>query len=334
MRTSIRILALSSMAAALLAGCSRKASNIMSPSITPVALPGISIIQDGNTMYCSDASGIAPQNNVNQDTICTTFNGIIPAMAGDIEYQCGGTAMVYTNYYSKTSLNLFTTNVSHGPARFFAPSGSYGPDSQGGFSYLRLFGHYPSPGGTTYYSSAGTAFTPSVGTTVYYSPSLGVTTAAVADAMGVNGTQATKDFYIRWEGQKVGANNSFDYANITMYFNSLRAPHAGMDMRHYQGFSFYARGKGNFGVGLTAGNAGGLPYKDYNVYELVFGDQLIDENRWRQVVVYFQDMKQLYLGKGYVNINDVLANLSGIQFQQETPVTLDYVLDLDYIRFF
>jgi hypothetical protein len=45
-------------------------------------------------------------------------------------------------------------------------------------------------------------------------------------------------------------------------------------------------------------------------------------------------MKQLFLGKGYVNINDVLADLSGLQFQQEAPVTQQFQLDLDYIRFF
>ncbi|GEM_PF-5695725 len=312
MRTSIRILALSSMAAALLAGCSRKASNIMSPSVTSVALPGIPIIQDSNTLYCTDhyATGLAV--DVNQDQVCSTFfHGVGSALAGDFEYQCGGTGWVFVNYPPVLS---YAYTKTHGPNRYKALSGSYGPDPSNNFSYLRLYGH----------NAAGT----------YYSPSMGVTTAPVSDALGVGGTQADRDFYVRWEGHKVGANNSFDYANITFYFNSIRAPHSGLNLLDYHGFSFYARGKGNFGVGLNAGNAGGLPYKDYNVFELVFGDQLIDETRWRQVVVYFQDMKQLYLGKGYVNINDVLANLSGIQFQQETPVTEDFVLDLDYIRFF
>jgi len=317
MRNSIRVLTLASMAAALLAsGCSRKASNVLSPSISTLALPGIPIIQDANTMYCTDQVAGGSQINVNQDTICTTFDGVTPSLVGDIEYQCGGSGWVYVNYHNPPAPaadNTFAYNTLHGPARTLAYSGSYGPDSNNVFSYLRLYGHN---GGT------------------YYSPTYGVTTTAVSDALGVGSTQAARDFYIRWEGHKVGANNSFDYANITMYFNSLRAPHSGLDMRKYQGFSFYARGKGNFGVGLNAGNAGGLPYKDYNVFELVFGDQIIDENRWRQVVIYFQDMKQLYLGKGYVNINDVLANLSGIQFQQETPVTQDFVLDIDYVRFF
>jgi hypothetical protein len=299
--------------------CSRKNTNPLSPALntSSATVPGVKVIQDSDTLYCTDLSRGVNARGINQYLVNSQFNGT--KGTGDFEYQCGGSGSVNVNFPAGAG-RPFLQVLANGVGNAAVGPGSYGLSSDQSFSYLRLYGYGPDATNSFF----------------YYSPTVGKSATLVSDALGVGGAAGDykNDFYIRWQGHKVGANTSFDYANITFYFNSPTSPHMGNDISHYHGFSFYARGKGNFGVGLTAGSAGGPPYKDYNVFEVVFGDELIDENRWRQIVIYFPDMRQLYLGKGYVNINTVLANTSGIQFQQETPVTQNFVLDLDYIRFF
>jgi hypothetical protein len=214
---------------------------------------------------------------------------------GIIEYQCGGTGGVYVNKNYKSQMLL--ANIG----REYVNSGSYG-------------------------------FQPK-NTSINIMEDIIFLRYNLGGVGGLTGDPAI-DPYLCWEGRKFGGNTSLDYANISVYFNAVRSPHPSLDLRKYKGFTFYAKGTGNFGVGLIAGANGGPPYMDYNVYEKMFSDQLAGPDKWRQIVVYFTDMQQMFLGKGYADLDAVLAEAVGLQFQQESPVTTDFRLDLDYIRFF
>lgn len=140
------------------------------------------------------------------------------------------------------------------------------------------------------------------------------------------------DYFVRWTGYK-GPDASLDYSSFTMYFAGSQVSFD-VKARGYRGFIFFARGTGNFGVSLSAGNPGdgyAGPYNGYNFYIKMFGNEL-DANNWRQITVQFSEMQQLY--GSAVDINDVLKAAWGLQFEQQPPLTPDFKLDVDYVRFF
>jgi len=117
---------------------------------------------------------------------------------------------------------------------------------------------------------------------------------------------------------------------MVMYFGGNQADY-NLSAHSYHGFIFYARGHGNFYVGL-AGNNLGDPYSTYNFYEKGFGSELTTDDQWHQITVNFSDMQQLY-GTA-ADLNHVLAKCWGLQFNQEVPLSADFQLDVDYVRFF
>lgn len=150
------------------------------------------------------------------------------------------------------------------------------------------------------------------------------------------------DNYVRFTGKYTGIglpNGGTAYDELQIFYHGNAGP--GVDVSHYQGFSFYTRGTGNFSVCLISGSQSGSPpapgpYIQLNFYQYLFNNYLTGSPQWRQVVVYFQDMTQTY-GLA-TNLQQVLQNFYGLQFQQlgsPGPAVDENVwLDVDYIRFF
>ena len=146
------------------------------------------------------------------------------------------------------------------------------------------------------------------------------------------GVGGPTDYFVRWKGVK-GPDASLDYSSMTLFFQGTTA---NVDISGYRGFTFYARGNGNFGVSIAAGappSGQPGPYSGYNFYEYVFGPELKgDTVKWRQFSIEFSQMQQLF-GQA-VDINQVLRKSWGLQFQQEPPLTSSFQLDVDYVRFY
>ena len=136
------------------------------------------------------------------------------------------------------------------------------------------------------------------------------------------------DYFVRYQGFK-GTDASCDFSSITFFFKTVGAD-AEYDISRYRGFTFFARGSGNFGVSI-AGNNTGVPYTGYNFFETVFGGGL-SPTQWKQFTIVFSDMTQLY-GQA-ADLNTVLHHAWGLQFNQEVPYTNPFTLDIDYIQFF
>jgi hypothetical protein len=150
--------------------------------------------------------------------------------------------------------------------------------------------------------------------------------------IGSGGIGGPSDPFVRWQGVK-GPDASQDYSSFTMYFAGTQVNY-NVQAQGYRGFIFFARGSGNFGVSLSAGNPGdgySGPYSGYNFYIKMFGNEL-DANSWRQITVLFSEMVQLY-GTA-TDINSVLRQAWGLQFEQQPPLQAEFSLDVDYVRFF
>ncbi len=150
------------------------------------------------------------------------------------------------------------------------------------------------------------------------------------------------DYYVRLEGTYIGfglPNGSLNYMELPIFFNGNSGP--GVDVSSYHGFSFWTRGTGNFSVCLLSGSQDGSPpapgpYIQLNFYQYLFNNQLVGDNKWRQVTVTFQNMTQIY---GLATpLNSVLQKLYGLQFMQMgspgPAVVTNFWLDVDDIRFF
>jgi hypothetical protein len=144
---------------------------------------------------------------------------------------------------------------------------------------------------------------------------------------GLNG-DFQNDYYVHFEGYK-GPNASTDFCSLVV--NLFPGANTFADLSCYRGFIFYARGNARFGVQLSAPKCASCPYKDYNFYEYIFGDQL-SQSSWKEFVVNFTDMQQQYGAS--VDFNGVVKEVTALQFIQETPYTQNFKLDVDYIRFF
>jgi len=147
------------------------------------------------------------------------------------------------------------------------------------------------------------------------------------------------DYFLRYRGHK-GPDPSNDYNSLQMKFSATGATE--YDLSGYQGFVLWARGTGNFSVNLVSRKpgdfivpavpAGGFPYSGWNFYLRRFGSELNGNDDWKQVIVYFKDMIQEY-GLA-ADLNTVIKRATGLQFDQQVPVSADFQLDLDYIYFF
>lgn len=144
---------------------------------------------------------------------------------------------------------------------------------------------------------------------------------------GVSGDPCT-DYFLRYQGYK-GTDASCDFSSTTFFFKTVAAD-AEYDISRYRGFTFFARGKGNFGVSVS-GNNTGMPYSGYNFFTKMFGTEL-SETQWKQFTVVFTDMVQLY-GQA-ADLKTVLKHAWGLQFNQEPPIITNFSLDIDYIQFF
>jgi hypothetical protein len=144
---------------------------------------------------------------------------------------------------------------------------------------------------------------------------------------GPSGNLSLYDYYIRWAGFK-GPNASLDYSSMSMYIIGSGIPY---DLTRYKGFLFYARGHGNFEVTLS-GNSSGVPYSALNFYSYNFGPSLTGDDQWHEYLVQFTDMIQTY-GQA-ADLNGVLKQCYGLQFDQLAPLTPNFQLDVDYVRFF
>jgi len=153
----------------------------------------------------------------------------------------------------------------------------------------------------------------------------------------------TNDYYVRWAGcfncpvwgQSLGGipNSSTDYDSFEVLMTTALGP--GFDISNYKGFTFYARGTGDFAVNLVSGSTSTGqtgPYEGYNYYLYMFNNQLAGNQQWKQVTVYFSQMVQTY-GTS-TDINLVLQQFYGLIFNQQPPLNDNYQLDVDYIRFF
>jgi len=161
------------------------------------------------------------------------------------------------------------------------------------------------------------------------------------DFRGVGGTNGDfyGDFFIRYMGVK-GPDPSNDYSHMTINFSASGATER--DLSNYKGIVFWARGHGNFSVNLVARKPGdglspanppaGFPYADWNFYLKIFGNELAGDVEWKEIVVYFSDMVQMY-GLA-VDLQTVKAGAIGLQFDQQSPYTHDFKLDVDYVRLF
>jgi hypothetical protein len=136
----------------------------------------------------------------------------------------------------------------------------------------------------------------------------------------------SNDYFVRWRGFK-GANASADYASMVMQFKSGGAA---ADISVYRGFTFWARGHGNFAVNIDGAQPD--PYSGYNLYLKRFGAELNGDEQWKQIIVYFSEMVQEY-GQAADKPN-VLKKAAGLQFDQQSPYTSNFQLDVDYVRFF
>lgn len=157
---------------------------------------------------------------------------------------------------------------------------------------------------------------------------------------GVGGPNGdfTNDYFLRYRGHK-GPDPSLDYNSLQLKFSASGATEH--DMSGYQGFAFWARGHGNFSVNIVArmpidGIAptviAGAPYSGWNFYLKRFGKELNGDTEWKQISVRFSEMVQEY---GLASdLPTVVKRMTGLQFDQQVPVTADFQLDLDYIYFF
>jgi hypothetical protein len=144
---------------------------------------------------------------------------------------------------------------------------------------------------------------------------------------GIGGASAnfSNDFFVRWAGFK-GPSASDDWSSLQFNFPGET------DLRGYRGVVFWARGHGNFSVNLAASLAAGGPYTGYNFYLRRFGNELNGDAEWKEIIVYFDQMVQEY-GLA-ANLPTVLSRTTGLQFDQQSPYTANFQLDLDYVRFF
>jgi hypothetical protein len=148
---------------------------------------------------------------------------------------------------------------------------------------------------------------------------------------GPNGNFTT-DYFVRWAGYK-GPDASLDYSSLQMNWGTER------DLSGYRGISFWARGHGSFAVNLVAHNVvdGLVPirpnsYNGWNFYLRRFGGELNGDTEWKEIIVYFDQMVQEY-GLA-ADLPTVLKYVTGLQFDQQSPYTANFQLDLDYVRFF
>jgi hypothetical protein len=219
--------------------------------------------------------------------------------------------------YSPTTAGSVLTNPTFQPGCALAPGGTGGTIS---YSFGGNSGVYIStaPGILQFFGQPGVV-----------SPNLNVMlgTPGIGGPMG----DFKNDYYLIWRGHQ-GPNASTDYNSLVINFAA--GTYTTFNLSCSRGFMFYARGNGNFGVQLGATGAkttGYGPYTDYNYYEYDFGSQL-SPTEWKQFVVNFSDMQQMY-GQA-VDLQGVLKNAFGLGFLQETPYVQTYELDVDYIRFF
>ena len=206
---------------------------------------------------------------------------------------------------------------------------------------------YSSGGLSNVYSKPGPAEgTQNHGTgIVYLGSSLcpGNNCIATPNYRGVGGPKGdfNNDYFLRYRGHK-GPDPTNDYNSLQLKFSP--AGNVEHDMSNYQGFIFWARGHGNFSVDLAArmnGNPGdfiaptilsGAPYSGWNFYLKRFGKELNGDTEWKQISVRFSEMVQEY---GLASdLPTVLRRMTGLQFDQQVPITADFQLDLDYIYFF
>lgn len=159
------------------------------------------------------------------------------------------------------------------------------------------------------------------------------TTKLITSSPGIGGPLGDflNSYYLQFRGIH-GSNSSSDYCSLVMNFQPGGAP---VNLSCDHGFTFWAKGYGNFGVQLAAtctcsGQSSGA-YKDFNFYEYDFGTNL-SPNQWKQFQVNFTQMQQMY-GLG-TDLAGVIREATGIQFIQETPYVSPFELDVDYVRFF
>ena len=159
------------------------------------------------------------------------------------------------------------------------------------------------------------------------------TTKLITASPGIGGPLGdfNNSYYLVFKGIH-GTNSSTDYCSTVMNFQPGSAP---VNLSCDHGFTFWAKGFGNFGVQLAAtctcsGQSSGA-YKDFNFYEYDFGSSL-SRNTWKQYQVNFTQMQQMY-GLG-TDMAPVLQQATGIQFIQESPYVSPFELDIDYVRFF
>lgn len=151
---------------------------------------------------------------------------------------------------------------------------------------------------------------------------------------GPNGDYSA-DYFVRWQGHK-GTDASLDFSSVQMNFG----PGDGVpkDVSNYRGVVFWARGHGNFAINLAAKNGlntvtGSVqPYTGWNFYLRRFGNELNGDEDWKQIIVYFTDMVQEFGLAADKQL--VLENISGLHFDQQSPYTQEFQLDIDYVQFF
>jgi hypothetical protein len=145
------------------------------------------------------------------------------------------------------------------------------------------------------------------------------------------GGPTSNDAYIRWSGFK-GPDPNLDYSSMSMFLAGATTNY-NLAAHHYRGILFYARGHGNYEVTISGNNLGSPPYySGYNFYSYNFGPSLTGDDQWHEFTVQFSDMIQTY-GQA-ADLNHVLTEVWGLQFDQLAPLTQNFQLDVEYVRFF
>lgn len=224
------------------------------------------------------------------------------------------------------------TTLGFGNANLVYSMGRFSSVKQGPSSALNPDGTNFGGGGAAWYGGATVLL---LGPYTWLCPTgTCINTPKYRGVGGPNGNY-TSDYFIRWNGYK-GTDASLDFSSVQMNFGA--GDGVPKDVSAYTGIVFWARGHGNFAINLAAKN--GLntvpgpvqPYTGWNFYLRRFGAELNGDEDWKQIIVYFSDMVQEY-GLA-ADKQAVLENLSGLHFDQQSPYTSNFQLDIDYVQFF
>jgi hypothetical protein len=225
---------------------------------------------------------------------------------------------------------LFGVKVTQGPSVLYAPQTQLaGAKSNAAFNPScdpTKFG-----GGQIIYSCGGNSGVYDGANTLHSGSTYIANPLVLSPGIGGPAGDFQASWFQRWSGLR-GPNPSSDYNSMKLLIRPGGGP---IDLSCYRGFSFYARGNGNFGVQLVATGVktqdGPGPYLDWNFYESVFGPQL-SPGSWKQFIINFSDLQQLYGAS--VDLNAVIASATALQFTQESPFAARFTLDVDDVQFY